>query len=60
MIVASQMATYMVKTLKATARGSKIQDQPGFRWKNKGSMVLIGDNKASGHPADDRVMPKPG
>ena len=45
--VASQMAKYMSKMLNASATGSKIQDYPGFRWKNKGSMVLIGDNKAS-------------
>jgi hypothetical protein len=44
------MAKYMSKMLNATATGSKVEDYPGFRWKNKGSMVLIGDNKVSGDP----------
>lgn len=42
-VVASQMATYLGKALNKTSAGSELVAQPGFKWKNKGSMVFIGD-----------------
>jgi NADH dehydrogenase len=47
--VASQMASWVSKTLKYTAQGGKMQDKPGFVWKNKGSMVFVGDYRVGLH-----------
>ena len=41
--VASQMANWVSKTLKQTAKGSKLEDTSAFVWKNRGSMVFVGD-----------------
>ncbi|ORX35425.1 pyridine nucleotide-disulfide oxidoreductase-domain-containing protein [Kockovaella imperatae] len=43
--VASQMAKYMAKTLDASAKGTEIAAIKEFKWKNRGSMVLIGENR---------------
>jgi NADH dehydrogenase FAD-containing subunit len=47
MIVATQMATYTTKMLDDVAKGAKVESRAGFKWKNKGSMVLIGDRSVS-------------
>ena len=49
--VATQMATYITKTLNTTAAGASIESRPAFKWKNKGSMVLIGDKTVCRFPA---------
>lgn len=43
--VASQMAKYISKRLNAMAKGSEDGEGQGegFKWKNKGSMVFVGD-----------------
>jgi len=41
------MATYITKVLNAVAAGAKVEDHSGFKWKNKGSMVLIGEKTVS-------------
>jgi len=41
--VAGQMATYLGKALNKTSSLSELVTQPGFTWKNRGSMVFIGD-----------------
>lgn len=40
------MAGYMSSTLKSVATGSELSSLPDFHWKNRGSMVFIGDYKA--------------
>ena len=40
------MAKYTAKMLNANAVGAKLDNYPGFRWRNKGSMVLLGDHQA--------------
>jgi hypothetical protein len=42
-VVASQMAKYLGKALNKTTSTSELVAQPGFKWKDKGSMVFIGD-----------------
>jgi hypothetical protein len=37
------MATYLGKALNKTTSISELVTQPGFKWKNRGSMVFIGD-----------------
>ena len=37
------MATYLGKALNKTTSMSELVTQPGFKWKNRGSMVFIGD-----------------
>jgi hypothetical protein len=37
------MATYLGKALNKTTSLSELVTQPGFTWKNRGSMVFIGD-----------------
>lgn len=44
--VAAQMATYMAKSLNKVANGTPVGDLAPFKWRNKGSMVFIGDEKA--------------
>ncbi|GMK59293.1 hypothetical protein CspeluHIS016_0703080 [Cutaneotrichosporon spelunceum] len=44
--VASQMAGYMAKLLKAAGRGEEIDKARPFKWKDHGSMVFIGDYRA--------------
>lgn len=44
--VAAQMATYMAKSLNKLASGTDVKDLAAFKWKNRGSMVFIGDEKA--------------
>ena len=41
--VAGQMAKYLGKALNKTTSISELVTQPGFKWKNRGSMVFIGD-----------------
>jgi hypothetical protein len=41
--VAGQMAKYLGKALNKTSAISELVTQPGFKWKNRGSMVFIGD-----------------
>jgi NADH dehydrogenase len=41
--VASQMASWVSKTLKYTGKGGQMEDKPAFVWKNRGSMVFVGD-----------------
>ncbi|RSH82657.1 uncharacterized protein EHS24_007651 [Apiotrichum porosum] len=41
--VASQMAGYMASTLGAVAKGKSLESQAAFEWKNRGSMVFIGN-----------------
>lgn len=41
------MAKFTSKMLNAVAVGANLEQYPGFRWKNKGSMVLIGDKTVS-------------
>lgn len=52
--VASQMATYLGKALNSTPVVSELVAQPGFKWKNKGSMVFIGDGRVSGQAGVQR------
>jgi NADH dehydrogenase len=42
--VASQMAAYLVKAFNKTSSDSELAALPAFEWKNKGSMVFIGDS----------------
>ncbi|GFZ48804.1 hypothetical protein JCM24511_06553 [Saitozyma sp. JCM 24511] len=44
--VASQMAKYTSKTLGALARGGSLAAIERFHWRNRGSMVFIGDQRA--------------
>jgi hypothetical protein len=37
------MAGYMSSTLGSLAQGKDLEQLPGFKWKNHGSMVFIGD-----------------
>lgn len=50
--VASQMATWIAKTLKRTGKGAKLEDGSAFVWKNRGSMVFVGDYRVC--PRSDR------
>lgn len=44
--VASQMAGWMSSTLKSLGQGGSIADVKPFAWKDRGSMVFIGDYRA--------------
>jgi hypothetical protein len=46
-IVADQEANWLSRTLNRVGRGEKLENIQGFKWKNKGSMVLIGDQQVS-------------
>ena len=48
--VASQMAKYLGKALNKTTSSAELAAQPSFEWKNKGSMVFIGDKNVSLKP----------
>lgn len=48
--VASQMAKYLGKALNKTTSSAELAAQPSFEWKNKGSMVFIGDKNVSLEP----------
>jgi hypothetical protein len=37
----------MSSTLDSLAKGKKLDDLAGFKWKNRGSMVFIGDYQVS-------------
>ena len=50
MIVATQQAKYTAKLLNSLAVGGKKENSSGFRWKNKGSMVLLGDKEVGRSP----------
>lgn len=57
--VAGQMATYLGKALNKTSSISELVSQPGFTWKNRGSMVFIGDKNVcppSRYVADEQAM----
>lgn len=41
------MATWLGKALNRTTTSSELAALPGFKWKNKGSMVFIGDQNVS-------------
>jgi hypothetical protein len=47
LIVAGQMAGYLGKALNKTSSITELVTQPGFKWKNRGSMVFIGDKNVS-------------
>lgn len=44
--VASQMAGWMSSSLKQLGRGKSLADIKPFAWKDRGSMVFIGDYRA--------------
>lgn len=41
------MAGYMASTLGAVAKGKSLESQAAFEWKNRGSMVFIGNYNVS-------------
>ncbi|EIW67161.1 hypothetical protein TREMEDRAFT_45240 [Tremella mesenterica DSM 1558] len=44
--VATQQAKWLAKALNAHGRGQTLESQPGFEWKNWGSMVYVGNSRA--------------
>jgi hypothetical protein len=51
--VASQMAKYMTKSLNTMAKGQSLDSRSTFEWKNKGSMVSLGERAVSPPKAYD-------
>ncbi|KAK4689155.1 NADH:quinone reductase (non-electrogenic), partial [Tremellales sp. Uapishka_1] len=53
--VASQMAKHLSKTLNLVGNGKPLSETPPFAWKNRGSMVFIGDYRAMVDRSKDSV-----
>lgn len=49
------MASYMAHTLNKLASGATLTSQPAFAWKNRGSMVFIGNYRAMVDRSDKSI-----
>ncbi len=56
--VASQMASHLSKSLNAIGKGANIEQTTGFAWKNRGSMVFIGDERVGALPGCIELAPE--